>query len=88
MCRSTFTRAWLLEKRRCVRELASCKLTDALETPDAPEWEELLEALRRHQAREQYADHVSLLEAMVTIHRLTDNAEAAVKNLASMDWKA
>ena len=29
-------------------EKAPCKLTDALETPDAPEWEELLEALRRH----------------------------------------
>lgn len=69
-------------------EKAPCKLTDALETPDALEWEELLEALRRHQAREQYEDHVSLLEAMVTIHRLTDKAEAAVKNLASLDWKA
>lgn len=69
-------------------EKASCKLIDALETPDAPEWEELLEALRRHQAREQYEEHVSLLEAMVTIHRLTDKAEAAVKNLASLDWKA
>lgn len=69
-------------------EKAPCKLTDALETPDAPEWEELLEALRRHQAREQYEDHVSLLEAMVTIHRLTDKAEAAVKNLARLDWKA
>ena len=66
-------------------EKAPCKLTDALETP---EWEELLDALRRHQAREQYEDHVSLLEAMVTIHRLTDKAEAAVKNLASLDWKA
>ena len=64
------------------------KFTDALETPDAPEWEELLEALRRHQAREQYEDHVSLLEAMVTIHRLTDKAEAAVKKLASLDWTA
>ena len=31
---------------------------------------------------------MSLLEAMVTIHRLTDKAEAAVKNLASLDWKA
>lgn len=69
-------------------EKASCKLTDALETPDAPEWEELLKALGRHQAREQYEDHVSLLEAMITIHRLTDKAEAAVKNLASLDWKA
>lgn len=69
-------------------EKASCKLTDALETPDAPEWGELLEALRRHQAREQYEDHISLLEAMVTIHRLTDKAEAAVKNLSSLDWKA
>jgi hypothetical protein len=69
-------------------EKASCKLIDALETPDAPEWEELLDALRRHQAREQYEDHVSLLEAMVTIHRLTDKAETAVKNLAGLDWKA
>ncbi|HFT0375065.1 TPA: hypothetical protein ACH1TY_001257 [Enterobacter mori] len=69
-------------------EKAPCKLTDVLETPNAPEWEELLEALRRHQAREQYEDHVSLLEAMVTIHRLTDKAEAAVKNLANLDWKA
>lgn len=68
-------------------EKASCKLTDTLETPDAPEWEELLIALRRHQAREQYEDHVSLLEAMVTIHRLTDKAELAAKKLASMDWK-
>lgn len=69
-------------------EKASCKLTDAVETPDAPEWEGLLEALRRHQAREQYEDHVSLLEAMVTIHRLTDKAEAAVLKLATLDWKA
>lgn len=69
-------------------EKASCKLTDALETPDAPEWGQLLEALRRHQAREKYEDHVSLLEAMVTIHRLTDKAESAVKKLASLDWKA
>jgi hypothetical protein len=69
-------------------EPAPCKLTDALETPDAPQWKELLEALRRHQAREQYEDHVSLLEAMVTIHRLTDKAEQAVKNLASLEWKA
>jgi len=69
-------------------EKASCKLTDALERPDAPEWEGLLEALRRHQAREQYEDHVSLLEALVTIHRLTDKAESAVKNLTSLDWKA
>ena len=69
-------------------EKASCRLTDTLETPEAPEWEELLEALRRHQAREQYEDHVSLLEAMVTIHRLTDKAEAAVKNLTHLDWKA
>lgn len=68
-------------------EKAHCKLTDALETPDAPEWIELLEALRRHQAREQYEDHVSLLEAMVTIHRLTGKAEAAVENLTSLDWK-
>ncbi|MCY9666476.1 PglZ domain-containing protein [Paenibacillus alginolyticus] len=69
-------------------EKASCKLTDSLETPDAPEWEELLDALRRHQAREQYEDHISLLEAMVTIHRLTDKAEVAVKNLANLDWKS
>lgn len=69
-------------------EKAPCKLTDALETPDAPEWEELLKALRRHQAREQYEDHVSLLEAMVSIHRLTDKAEAAVKNFANLDWEA
>lgn len=69
-------------------EKASCKLTDTLDTPDAPEWEELLEALRQHQAREKYEEHVSLLEAMVTIHRLTNKAEAAVKNLASLDWKA
>lgn len=69
-------------------EKASCKLTDTLEAPDAPEWEALLEALRRHQAREKYEDHVSLLEAMVTIHRLTDKAEAAAKNLTAIDWKA
>lgn len=69
-------------------EKASCNLTDTIETPDAPEWEELLIALRRHQAREQYEDHVSLLEAMVTIHRLTDKAEVAVKKLNSIDWKA
>lgn len=69
-------------------EKAACKLTDTLETPDAAKWVELLEALRRHQAREQYEDHVSLLEAMVTIHRLTDKAEAAEKQLSSLDWKA
>ena len=69
-------------------EKASCKLTDALDTPEAPEWEELLKALRSHQAREQYKDHVSLLEAMVTVHRLTHKAEASVKGLASLDWKA
>lgn len=68
-------------------EKASCKLTDILDTPEAPEWEDLLEALRRHQARGQYEDHISLLEAMVTVHRLTDKAEAAVKNLTSLDWK-
>ena len=68
-------------------EKASCKLTDTLDVPDSPQWESLLEALQKHQAREKYEDHVSLLEAMVTIHRLTDRAEDAANNLAHLDWK-
>lgn len=69
-------------------EQAYCKLTDTLETPDNPQWDELLNALRRHQAREQYEDHITLLEAMVTIHRLTDKAEGAVENLSHLNWTA
>lgn len=68
-------------------EKASCKLTDTLDVPDSPQWESLLEALQKHQAREKYEDHVSLLEAMVTIHRLTDRAEDAANNLTHLDWK-
>ena len=63
-------------------------LTDRMEAPDASEWEKLLQALQRHQAREQYEEHVSLLEAMVTIHRLTGKAEAALKKLEGLDWKS
>jgi hypothetical protein len=69
-------------------EKGCCKLTDALDEPDSPQWEELLKALRRHQAREKYEDHVILLEAMVTIHRITGKAETAAKNLANLDWKS
>ncbi|HID73297.1 TPA: PglZ domain-containing protein [Candidatus Micrarchaeota archaeon] len=69
-------------------ERASCKLTDQLDAPNSPKWEELLDALRRHQAREQYEDHVSLLEAMVTIHRLTDKAVQSARNLTNLNWKA
>ena len=68
-------------------ERASCKLTETLDTPEAPEWETLLAALHKHQAREQYEDHVALLEAMVTIHRLTDKAETAIKDLSSLGWE-
>ncbi len=68
-------------------EKASCKLTDTLDVPDSPQWESLLEALKKHQAREKYEDHVSLLEAMVTIHRLTNRAEDTEKNLVHLDWK-
>jgi hypothetical protein len=67
-------------------ETTSCKLTESLNLPDSPQWQELLEAVQKHQAREKYEDHVSLLEAMVTIHRLTDKAENAVKKLTSLDW--
>lgn len=69
-------------------ERASCKLTDVLESPESPKWEELLEALRRHQAREKYEDQISLLESMVTIHRLTGKAEVATENLSNLNWKA
>jgi len=68
-------------------EKASCKLTDTLDVPDSPQWESLLEAVQKHQSREKYENHVSLLEAMVTIHRLTDRAELASSNLTNLDWK-
>lgn len=68
-------------------EKASCKLTDTLDVPDSPQWESLLEAVQKHQAREKYEAHVTLLEAMVTVHRLTDRAETAGTNLTNLDWK-
>ncbi len=67
-------------------EKASCNLTESLDTPESPQWKELIIALQRHQAREKYEDHVSLLEAMVIIHRLTGRAEDAAKNLNGLDW--
>jgi len=63
------------------------KLTDTLDVPDSRQWEELLEALQKHQSREKYEDHVTLIEAMVTIHRLTHKAEEASANLTNLDWK-
>lgn len=68
-------------------EKASFKLTDTLDIPDSPQWENLLQALHKHQAREKYEDHVSLLEAMVMIHRLTKRAEDAAKNLIHLGWE-
>ncbi len=68
-------------------ETAPCRLTDVVDTPDAPEWDTLLKAMHRHQAREQYEHHISLLEALVTIHRLTSRAEAALTRLDDLDWK-
>ncbi|MCB2305627.1 PglZ domain-containing protein [Clostridium estertheticum] len=69
-------------------EPASCKLIDKLETSDSPQWAQLLSAIRHHQSRGQYEYHISLLEDMITIHRLTDLAEVAIKKLNSFDWKA
>lgn len=68
-------------------EQASCKLTDNFDIPDSPQWEKLLEAIQRHQAREKYEDHVLLLEAMVIIHRLTNKAEGLAKNVKNLDWE-
>lgn len=70
-------------------EPAACKVTDTLDAPDLdlPQWETLLEALRRHQARERYEGYVSLLEAMVTIQRLTEKAEQAEPTLNRLSWE-
>jgi hypothetical protein len=69
-------------------ENAAVDLTKKLDAAKAAEWESLLDALRAHQARERYEDHVSLLEALITVHRLTEKGERASKILAGLDWKA
>jgi type I restriction enzyme M protein len=69
-------------------ENAAVDLTKKLDAAEAAEWESLLDALRAHQAREKYEDHVSLLEALVTVHRLTEKGERASNTLAGLDWKA
>src|SRR5208282_3479096 len=63
-------------------------LTDRLESAEAQEWQRLLELLRRHQSREKYEDHVALLEAMITLHRLTGKAEALRVKTAGLGWNA
>jgi hypothetical protein len=68
-------------------EHAPIDLRDRLDSADAEGWQKLLELLRRHQARERYEDHVALLEAMITLHRLTGKAQQAAAQTRTLDWK-
>lgn len=68
-------------------ESVTIKITERLDTADTAQCQRLVELLRRHQSREKYEDHVALLEAMITLHRLTGKACAAVGTLTGIGWQ-
>lgn len=68
-------------------EQARIDLSRRLDLPDSDHWQHLLELLLRHQARERYEAHIMLLEAMITLHRLTGKAEQQVSRLNRFTWQ-
>ena len=68
-------------------ESATIEITERLDTADTEQCRRLVELLRRHQSREKYEDHVALLEAMITLHRLTGKAQAAAGTLTGLGWQ-